>query len=394
MNNNTIKQSILKERENIKEFIKFLVDHNSFTLNTKGVDKVASILAEAMPRVFKHETVTGKAGFADHHIFSKNGKWDKPVVLVGHMDTLWKPEASFNRLYEDGDKLIGPAVNDMKAGLTVIVWALKVLEKCGLLEALPIKVIFNSDEEMGSLDSKKIFTGLKGKVSAGLVYEDGGIGNTVVTKRVGITDYMLEVEGVAAHAGLYYGHKSSALLEVAHRIIWLESLNKSRDRLSLNVGRIEGGLATNIIPDNVKCNFEIRFWDEEELKKIEDMIKSKISKPVISGCALMLVKGKHRPPLNQNKGEKKLFNLVLKTASALGQKVVEEHRNGGSDASWLSIVGIPSIDGLGPIGDLDRTESEYIITETVFERIELTANILLSPELYGIPSYKNPHSKL
>ncbi|HNS32709.1 MAG TPA: M20/M25/M40 family metallo-hydrolase [bacterium] len=378
-----IRQAVKIERENVVKFLKSLVDQNSFTLNTEGVDKVASILSEAMPGVFRHETVDGGPRFARHHIFSKPGRWNKPVVLVGHMDTLWKPESNFRSLYEKGDKLIGPAVNDMKAGLTVIVWALKVLETCGLLEDLPIKVVFNSEEETGSTDSKKIFLGFKDAVAAGLVYEGAGVGGTVVTKRVGITDYSLEASGVAAHAGLYYGPKKSALLEMAHRIIWLESLNQGRDKLSVNAGRIEGGLATNIVPDRVKCNFEIRFWDEKELKKNIDMIKSKLSEPVISGCVLELTEGKHRPPLSQGEGEKKLYRCVSRTASLLGQKVKEEHRNGGSDASWLSAAGVPSIDGLGPVGDLDRTEEEYIITETMFERIELTANLILSEDLYS-----------
>jgi glutamate carboxypeptidase len=298
------------------------------------------------------------------------------------MDTLWKPDLSFNKLFQKGDKLIGPAVHDMKGGLTVIVWALKILHNCGFLDELPIKVVFNSDEELGSVDSKKIFLGFKDKVSAGLVYEDGGVGGTVVTKRVGITDYHLEATGIASHAGLYYGPKSSALLEIAHRIIWLESLNQAREILTVNVGIAEGGLATNIIPDKAKCSFEIRFWDNKDLEKTLEIINSNILKPNVEGCHLKLIEGKHRPPLSKSEAGEKLFNLVLDISSLLGQKVVEEHRNGGSDASWLSAVNIPSIDGLGPIGDLDRTEEEYVITETIFERIELTASLLLSSKLY------------
>lgn len=379
-----IKRGIEAEKENIKEFLESLVNQNSFTFNIRGVDKIAGILSEAMPGAFKHEAVDAGSRFAKHHVFSKEGRWNKPVVLVGHMDTLWKPESSFKRLHREKEKMIGPAVHDMKGGLTVIVWALKVLDKCGLLDGLPLKVVFNSDEEVGSVDSKKIFTGFKGGAAAGLVYEDAGIGGSVVTKRVGITDYRLEVEGVPAHAGLYYGAKGSALLEIAHRIIRLESLNQGRDKLSLNAGTAEGGLATNIVPDKARCDFEIRFWNEKDLQRVEDAIKSDIEKPVVEGCRLKLVKGKHRPPLNQGEKEKNLFSLVLQTAEMLGQKVVEEHRNGGSDASWLSSAGIASIDGLGPEGDLDRTEEEYIITDTLFERIELTANILLAPELYNL----------
>jgi|LSQX01.1.fsa_nt_gb glutamate carboxypeptidase len=377
-----IRQVIGKEKENIKKFLESLVNQNSYTYNTEGVDKVAAILGTEMPKVFQHQTVDGGVKYAKHHIYTKDGKYDKPVVLVGHMDTLFKPDVPFNKLYEKGDKLIGPAVNDMKAGLTVIVWALKVLDICGLLDEIPVKVVFNSEEETGSLDSKKIFLGLKDKVVKGLVYEDGGVGGTVVTKRIGITDYTLEATGVAAHAGLYYGSKISALLEIAHRIVWLESLNLGRDRLTINVGMAQGGLATNIVPDKAVCNFEIRVWDESELNKMLQKIETSILKPTVDGCKLNLVKGKHRPPLAESQEGTKLFNLVSEVASSIGQKVIEEHRSGGSDASWLSSVGVPSIDGLGPVGDLDRTEDEYILTETLFERIELTAALLLSSKLF------------
>ena len=379
----SIKKAVLKERDNIQSFLESLVNQNSFTFNKEGVGRVASILSGAMPAGFSHEEVDAGERFAVHHVFSRKGSGKKPVVLIGHMDTLWKPENPFKKMHEKGDKLIGPAVNDMKAGLAVIVWALRALDKCGLLGEIPVMVVFNSDEEVGSVDSKKIFSGLE-DIAAGLVYEGGGEGGTVVTKRVGITDYALEIEVVAAHAGLYYGPKGSALLEMAHRLIWLESLNRGRNELSVNAGIAEGGLATNIVPGNAKCNFEIRFWDEKELERIERLIESGIKNPVVEGCKLKFLKGKHRPPLTRGQREKALFRLVAETASMLNLHVAEEYRNGGSDASWLSGIGVPSIDGLGPVGDLDRTEQEYILKETLFERIELTANLLLVPGLYSV----------
>jgi len=379
-----IKKAVTGRKGEIRDFLEALVNQNSYTYNTEGVKKVADILAGGMPGGFSRQDVDAGARFARHVVFTKEGKEARPVVLIGHMDTLWKPGLPFDRLVEKGDRLIGPAVNDMKAGLTVIVWSLRVLEESGFLADIPVKVIFNSDEETGSLDSGRIFTGLGKSVSAALVYEGAGEGGTVVTRRVGITDYSLEVTGVAGHAGLYCEPKSSALVELAHRIIWLESLGLGRDKLSVNAGIAEGGLASNIVPDRARCLFEIRFWDEKYLNRTLDIIRSSISEPFVKGCSLRLIDGKYRLPMLQGEPGKRLFGLVSETASSLGQKILEEHRNGGSDASWFSGQGVASIDGLGPVGDLDRTEEEYILTETLYERIELTANLLVSGDLYRL----------
>jgi len=377
-----IRRTIEAEEKNIVAFLKELVEQNTFTLNIEGINRMAGVLAGAMPESFKHEINDKNPDYAPHHIFTKKGRGEKSLILSGHMDTLWEPDNSFRKMVQAEDRLTGPAVFDMKGGLTVIVWTLKILEKCGLLEELPLTVLFNSDEEVGSVSSQDKYPEFKERVSCALVYEGSELGGTIVTKRIGIARFRLGVEGISAHSGLFKGEKSSAILELSRRIPWLESFNIDRDRLTVNVGKISGGVATNVIPDRAECFFEIRFWKDEYLQEARAEIEKAISTPLVTGCRLELSQfARPMPPLDSRKTDE-LFEIVSKTASSLGQKVVPQGRNGGSDASWLTAVGIHSIDGLGPIGALGRTTEEYIIKETLLDRIELSAHLLLLPELY------------
>lgn len=377
-----IKQAVAGEEKRIVGFLKKIVEQNSFTENKEGIGRVAEILCGAMPECFSRKIIHKNKDFAPHHLFTKKGKKGKALLMSGHMDTLWEPENSFRKMLQEKGRLTGPAVFDMKGGLAVIVWSLKILDKCGLLEDLPVTVLFNSDEEVGSVSSQEIYPSLKDKVAAALVYEGSETGGTIVIKRIGIARFMLDITGVSAHSGLFSGEKQSAILELAHRIPWLESFNRDRNRLTLNVGKIEGGVATNVIPDSARCFFEIRFWKKEYLDDALEEINEAFSRPVVPGCSLNLTStARTMPPLDSKKTER-LFDIVSKTAKTLGQKVIPQGRNGGSDASWLTSAGIPSIDGLGPVGGLGRTDKEHIFKKALLDRIELTANLLLLTELY------------
>ena len=380
-----IRSAVEKEEKNIVSFLGELVEQNTFTQNMEGINRMAEVLTGAMPVSFVHETNDINPDYAPHHIFTQKVKNKKALILAGHMDTLWEPENSFRKMVQTKDRLTGPAVFDMKGGLAVIVWTLKILEKCGLLEGLPITVLFNSDEEVGSVSSQDKYPGLAGNVSAALVYEGSeprGAGGTIVVKRIGIANFKLEVTGASAHSGLFAGEKSSAILELSKRIPWLESFNVDRNRLTLNVGKINGGVANNVIPDRAECTFEIRFWKHEYLHAAVETINKGISAPLLPGCRLRLSEtNRAMPPLDSEKTDE-LFEIVQKTAGEIGQKVVPQGRNGGSDASWFTAAGIPSIDGLGPTGGEGRTKNEYIFTKTLLDRIELSANLLLLPDLY------------
>jgi glutamate carboxypeptidase len=377
MNNQAIITSVAKNRLKILRFLKSMVDGNSFVTNVAGVNKIAGLIAATMPRGFKHEAVSS-GPYARHHCYFHLRTARPTIVLAGHMDTLCPLESPFQRMREEGRKMIGPGTCDMKGGLTVLIWSLKILEEQGLLDPLSLICLFNSDEEFGSPTSWKIFTGMRGKADYGLVFEAGGPGNTVVTTRKGVTRYRLNIEGKASHFGCLQGRKTSAILELAHKILAIEALNRKDGTLVANAGKAEGGLAANKVADKAAMDFEARYWTPAMERKAEKKIRKICSHTAVPGTRPKLNMLSFRPPMQPSSATLSLFRLVKQTVKELGLPAINEEQRGGvSDANWLSYAGIPTIDGLGPIGDLDFTDNEYLVTESLFERIKLVTHLLL-----------------
>jgi glutamate carboxypeptidase len=264
----------------------------------------------------------------------------------------------------------------MKAGVVVIVCALRILDELGLLSAIPVKCLINGDEEIGSPHSRALLDELSSWADWGLVYEGGGRNNEVVYARRGIRRYRLTVTGEAHHAGVWKGPKASAILELSNMIQALEGLNDEKEGLSLNVGKISGGTTTNVIPDLASASFEFRFWDRESEKQTLARIEAVVENPLNPKCEATLKCHHQRPAGSPIEGTDELYAMVLETAGELGQQVGKEKRGGTSDANFLIAGGVPTLDGMGPAGALDHSSEECIITESLFERVQLTALLI------------------
>lgn len=371
-----IKDAVRSRRKDILETLRALVDQSSFSRDRESVNAVGAIVAREMPSSFRHEVVHGGI-YGDHHIFTKDNHGFSPVLLVGHIDTLCPENPAFDRLVEKGDKLLGPGVNDMKGGDTVIIWALKVLDALGLLEDFPVQVIFNGDEEQGSPSSDAVFKAMAGKASRALVYECGGPEGTVVTTRKGNVRHRLTIKGKANHFGNLKERKISAVEELAHKILEIEALNRADGSVATNVGRVGGGLAANAVAETAFMEFDCRMWRTPIMDEMLAKIREIAARPALPGATLELERMAGRPPMEPSAEARRMFELIVATGAALGERIVEEKRGGLSDGCWLSHVGIPTIDGLGPIGDRDFTTEEYILKETLFSRVALSAAVLL-----------------
>ena len=165
---------------------------------------------------------------------------------------------------------------------------------------------------------------------------------------------------------------------MARTILAVEALNRADGSVVANVGRAEGGLLANTVAADASMEFECRYWRADLEGEALEAVRELAATADVPGCTTELTTLSRRPPMDPNPDSQRLFDLVVETAGELGQSVVEERRGGVSDACWLSHVGIPTIDGLGPLGDQDHSPDEYILTETLFDRIELTAHVLLA----------------
>lgn len=365
-----------QNRDNFLALLTKLVNQNSFSRNPEGVNLTGEIIRQAMPPGFKYEFQTNRLG-VKHHTFSQLQDQRPAIVLAGHIDTLCPLDPSFDRLFDEGETLRGPGVNDMKGGDVVLIGALQILHQCNLLSDLPLICVFNGDEELGSPTSYPIFTDLKNRAALALVFECGGPADTVVTTRKGIMRYRLHIKGKPNHFGNLREIKVSAIEELAHKILTVEAFNKPDGSVAANVGKIEGGIAANAVAPAASMDFEVRYWDPKLEKKILPAIEALTSDIKVNGCAVTLQRLSYRPAMQPTPESMRIFDLIVKRGQTLGMNITEEKRGGVSDACWLAHVGIPVIDGLGPLGDHDFTPAEYITKETLFSRIELTANLLL-----------------
>jgi glutamate carboxypeptidase len=264
----------------------------------------------------------------------------------------------------------------MKAGVAVILFALRILDELDLLSTILLKCLINGDEEIGSPHSRPVVTDLARWADWGLVFEGGGKRNEVVYARRGIRRYKLTVTGEAHHAGVWEGPKASAILELSRMIQEFEGLNDLEDGVSLNVGKISGGTTTNVIPDFATASFEFRFWDEAVENEVVKQIEAIVANPANPKCQASIKCHHQRPAGSPVEGTDTLYSMVLNTAQELGQQVGKEKRGGTSDANFLIAGGVPTLDGMGPAGALDHSVEECIITESLFERIQLTALLM------------------
>lgn len=364
----------LHRREQL-EFIISLCNQNSHTFNKWGTDAVAEMVVDRLAPYLKYHDIVDQDKVGCHHIL-KNHRSGPAVYLVGHLDTVFPPDHELKKCRVEGEFLYGPGTSDMKGGIGVIVYALGAAHRAGALDRLNVAVILNSDEEIGSVTSSPLFEQERKNASACLVAECAGPNGEVVVSRNGKAGARIDCYGEDRHISTVAGTKASAVLELSHKIIALESLNASLPGASINVGRIEGGLGSSTIAGQASAQVDIRWVKEEHRPLLYESIEKILSDPSQPGCRTQFTELNSRPAMPFNSKTEILFGQVQLTGRNLGQSVISEHRRGTSDANFFGVVGVPTIDGLGPIGHKEHTVNEYIELASLRDRTALLAHIL------------------
>jgi glutamate carboxypeptidase len=289
------------------------------------------------------------------------------------MDTVFPPDTAFNFYKEDERHSYGPGVIDMKGGLVVALYALKALDAAGQLSEIPITLICNADEEIGSGSSGALIRDAARKSAFAFVMECGGLDGAVVTGRKGNLSAKIDITGQAGHAAFADQGKSSAILELAHKIIALEALNDPDSGVTVNVGLIKGGIGANTVPAQASARIDMRFLTPADGALLEKRLNHIVAQPCLPGtgssCRIM----SRRPPMPECERNKDLFRYVQSTAADLGQSIRAEFRYGVSDANLIADENIPVIDGLGPIGANDHSADEYMVKSSLLARTTLLA---------------------
>lgn len=377
---------IKSRRRRMIELLEELVVIQSGTANKSGVDKVADVIIREMTGIgFDCERIPQtRAG--DHIVARSPGhnSDDKQILMIGHMDTVFPADTSFNYFKEDSKNCYGPGVADMKGGLLVGIYALKALWDVNRFNNTPITFIFNSDEETGSGTSRELIASEAEKSLAAFVFEAGGLNNEVVTGRKGNFSAELSIEGKAGHAAFAGTDKASAILEMAHKIIAIEELNAPDKGVSANAGTVTGGIGSNTVAQRSKARLDFRFLSKQDHSRLHSRVEKIAAQTVIPGTRSKLRIVSSRPAMPQTTGNQNLFQWMKSIGDSMGIHISQELRQGVSDANLVADAGIPVLDGLGPIGAKDHSEDEYILSQSLFDRTILFSrfleDVLLNPD--------------
>ena len=373
---------VQKVRETVESFqgdlltlLDKIVAINSYSHNTPGVVQVAQEVSKSLPSPLTLEST--KSSHGEVVWICRHGPPDElPILLVGHVDTVFPPGSFDSGVVAHGPHLLGPGVADMKGGVVVVLGALWVLDRLGFLPQIPLTLAINGDEEIGSPGSEQELVELARTSRLGLVFECGGAKGSVVTSRRGLNRYHLEIRGEAAHSGTQQGVKESAVVELAQQILKVEALNDPAAGISLNVGRIKGGTAVNIIPAEAEAELEVRFFEEQKGDEIEKKIRTIVTTTPQSKLRTIITKEHGRPPMVCTAAISHLYQAATGTAKKIGLELPEEARSGASDANLLATTNLPTLDGLGPVGEMDHSNNERILKHSLFQRVELLVHLL------------------
>ena len=363
-----------------------LIQTGSF--NKRGIDSLVALIMRSMEGGCIRFRRIHQVERGDHLIaLSPPASLDhaRGILITGHTDTVFPEDTPFDWYREDELHAYGPGVIDMKGGLVCGIFALKALDQAGLLNELPVRFIFNSDEEIGSPSSGGVIAELAQKSAYALVLECGGLDGGVVTGRKGKLGLRVDVEGEAGHAAFAGLRKPSAILELAHKTIALEELNESSGDITLNVGGIEGGIGPNTVPRHACARVDIRYVSPLQRRRILERVERIVQETSVPGTTGNLWIESERPPMPRSESSRRLFQIARSAGASLGIDLCEEFRSGVSDANLIASLGTPVLDGLGPIGALDHSDKEYMIKTSLLERAKLLALILVQ-----ISKHPNP----
>jgi glutamate carboxypeptidase len=361
-------------REQIVATIRELVEIESPSDNKSAVDRIAEAVAGKFSALGGRVRIHQANDFGNHLQVDFDGKsGGKPVLLLGHYDTVY-PLGTLASMpcRIAGDKLQGPGVLDMKSGIALVLYAIEGLRDWHNGLPRPVTVLLVSDEEVGSDSSRAITEAVAKKAAAVLVLEPSyGFEGAVKTARKGVGEYMVKVTGKASHAGLDFEKGVNAIVELARQIEKISSFTDLKKGLTVNVGIVSGGSRTNVVPAEATAQVDARIARLKDAAGIDKKMHS--LRPFNRKCKLEVTGGINRPPMERTDGVAALYSKAVVIAGELGWKLGEAAVGGGSDGNFTAGLGIPTLDGLGGVGDGAHAVHEHILISELPRRATLLA---------------------
>jgi len=348
------------------DLIKKLVMIETPTSDKAANDHISSLTADILRGLGAEVIVHPEKDFGDHITAdwpapnANAGAKEQHALIVGHLDTVW-PFGTLERMgYTEKDgRLYAPGVLDMKAGIATTIIGLRTLQENNLWPNRPIKILFNTDEEVGSPSSRPLVERSAKNAEYALIMEPGQAGaGALKTTRKGLGEFHIYVEGKASHAGAFPERGASAIHELSQRVIELQAMNDWPNGITINTGLISGGSARNTIPAYAEATIDVRVRNLTQAAELEAKIRA--LKPTVEGTSLRIEGSFHRPPMERTPELAELAGKLINWSSEFGFELTEESTGGGSDANLTAAMGVPSADGLGSKGLNPHAEGENI----------------------------------
>ena len=363
-----------------KQFLKTLVETESPSHDKVAVDRVGAIVAEEARKLGAKVEIIPNKETGDHvlSVFSSPSEVEahnKPILLLCHMDTVF-PLGTLSKMpYREADgKIFGPGVLDMKAGIVISLAAIEEAQKQGLSH--PVTLLCTSDEEIGSPTSREHIERLAKDSALVLVLESALVDGSLKTWRKGVGEFWVTTKGRAAHAGGDHEKGRNAIEEMAYQVIAIQKLTDYSKQTTLNVGVIQGGTVSNVVPEEANIKVDVRVMQPGEWERVEAAMMQ--LKPVLNGTSLEITGELNRPPMPFDETMKATFEKAQTIAAAIGMELKAGGSGGGSDANVVAPFGIPVLDGMGAVGEGYHSEREYIFADSLEQRIRLLSALLIN----------------
>jgi len=356
------------------ELVESLVAIESPTNDKAAVDRCGALLAERLEQMGA-SVQRVSSSIAGDHLVARFGTASRQVLILGHFDTVW-PLGQLARmpLVTEHGQLRGPGVLDMKAGIALGMLATRAVLDLGPLADVGVTMLWTTDEETGSDTSRALIETEAARSDAVLVLEPALTGGALKTSRKGCGQYDLTVRGVSAHAGVDPRKGVNAIRELAHQILAVDAIRDLDRGISVNVGVVSGGSRPNVVPDFALATVDVRAQTMADADHVDRAMRR--LKAVTPGAVLEVSGGFNRPPMERSEGVARLFAVAESVAAEMGFELHEGGTGGGSDGNFTAALGIPTLDGLGAMGDGAHALHEHVELASLPTRAALIAGIL------------------
>jgi glutamate carboxypeptidase len=366
-----------QRREAMVESLRQMVELESPSDNKSAVDRLGEFLAEQFAAVGGQPKFHRQSERGNHlQVDFPGADARRPVMLLGHFDTVWAlgTLAKMPWRVEKG-RAWGPGSYDMKSGITLMLHALAALRVVRGELPRPVTVLLNTDEEVGSNSSRTIIERLARESAAVMIMEpSAGLKGAVKTARKGVGEYCLKVTGIPAHAGISPTEGASAVVELAHQIVKVSGFTDLKRGISVNAGVVEGGTRSNVVAAEASALVDVRIARVRDAAYVDKKLHA--LRPANKKCRLQLTGKINRLPMERTNGVAALYAKAREAAAGLNWKLEEASTGGASDGNFTAALGVPTLDGLGGVGEGAHAFNESVIIEELPRRAALIAMLI------------------